>query len=84
MRWRADLDALEFSPPGHGAPCLMHRLAFRALLGRDPAPAQCLAYFEARSAAFLAASTRKIAARALARSCSLHLTSRDIKRQLTA
>lgn len=30
--WRDDLDALQFAVPGHGGVCLVHRLAFRALV----------------------------------------------------
>jgi len=32
-RWRDDIDALQFEPAGHGGLCLVHRLAFRRLLG---------------------------------------------------
>lgn len=31
--WREDLDALQFPVPGHDAHCLVHRRAFRALVG---------------------------------------------------
>lgn len=34
--WRDDLDALQFPVPGHDAHCLVHRLAFRALVGVIP------------------------------------------------
>lgn len=31
--WSEELDALRFAVPGHGAPCAVHRLAFKAVLG---------------------------------------------------
>ena len=82
--WRADLDALVFQPTGHGAPCMVHRLALRRFLGRMPRPEDCLAFFSTHAEAFEAAAKTKIERRSLAPETSLHLTSRDISRQLTA
>ena len=82
--WRSDLDALEFQPRGHGGPCMVHRLAMRRFLGRMPRPEDCLAFFSTHAAAFEAAAEAKIARRSLSPGTSLHLTSRDILRQLTA
>ena len=83
LSWRADIDALVFRPAGHGGWCAVHRLAFRALLGkREPTPEDCLAYAAAHRAAFEAAAAGKIARRGYDVAASLHLTSRDIARFL--
>lgn len=81
LSWRADIDALVFRPAGHGGWCAVHRLAFRALLGRrEPTPEDCLAHAAAHRAAFEAAAAGKIARRGYDAAASLHLTSRDIAR----
>ena len=78
-RWRDDIDALEFRPAaGGGRLCLVHRLAFRALIGRLAPKEECLAWFAARRDAFEAAAQAK-AARGGAG--NFHLTSRDITGQ---
>lgn len=83
LSWRADIDALVFRPAGHGGWCAVHRLAFRALLGRrDPTPEDCLAYAAAHRTAFEAAAAGKISGRSYGAAASLHLTSRDIARFL--
>ena len=76
--WRSDIDALTFGPNGHASTCSVHRLAFRTLLGRMPAPADCTAYFEANERAFHAAAVAKILRRGLAPGANFHLTSRDV------
>ncbi|MBK1839538.1 hypothetical protein JHL17_19185 [Azospirillum sp. YIM B02556] len=81
--WRADIDALVFRPQEHDGWCAVHRLAFRALLGRrEPAPEDCLAYAATHAAAFEAAAAGKIARRGYDAVASLHLTSRDVARLL--
>jgi hypothetical protein len=80
--WRPDIDALAFHPAGHGGICAVHRLAFRALLGREGTPADCLAYFAGHRPAFERAAAEKIARRGLGAAASLHLTSRDVARAL--
>lgn len=82
--WRDDLDALVFQPVGHAAPCMVHRLAMRRFLGRSPGPEDCLAFFDLHAQAFEAAAQAKIVRRSLSPDASLHLTSRDVLRQLTA
>ncbi len=82
--WRADLDALMFQPTGHGAPCMVHRLALRRFLGRMPRPEDCISFFKTHAEAFEAAAKAKIVRRSLPPEASLHITSRDISRQLTA
>jgi len=76
--WRSDIDALTFEPQGHASICAVHRLAFRTLLGRMPAPADCTAYFAANEGAFQAAALAKIVRRGLAPGANFHLTSRDV------
>jgi hypothetical protein len=76
--WRNDIDALAFGPEGHAGICTVHRLAFRTLLGRLPAPEDCIAFFRANEAAFQAAAGAKIARRGLAAGANFHLTSRDV------
>jgi hypothetical protein len=79
-RWRDDIDALAFRPRGHAGLCLVHRLAFRSLLRREPVPADCLGYFDARRAAFEKAAADKIARRELPPDANFHLNSRDVQR----
>jgi len=76
--WRSDLDALAFEPDGHGSVCMVHRLAFRSLLGLAPTPDDCMAYFAAHAAAFHQAAAAKIARRRVRPGVSFHLTSRDL------
>lgn len=80
--WRTAIDALAFRPPGHDGFCAVHRLAFRALLGRTGMPADCLAYFTAHRPAFERAAAEKIARRGLDSLANLHLTSRDVVRAI--
>jgi hypothetical protein len=76
--WRDDLDALQFDA-GEGRLCMMHRLAFRALIGqRSPLPDQCLAYFNANQALFARAAKQKIA-RAGGCAGNFHINSRDVQ-----
>jgi hypothetical protein len=80
-RWRPEIDALAFRPSGHGAECVLHRLAFRALTGRpDPTPSDCERLFASRRADFDRAAAAKIARRALPADAAFHLTSRDVAR----
>ena len=82
--WSDGLDALRFSVPGHGAPCAMHRLAFKALLGKEPQKATCLQFFAENREAFLKAAAAKISSLKLAADRSLHINSRDVRRAMTA
>jgi hypothetical protein len=77
--WRHDIDALTFTPEGHGGFCAVHRLAFRALLEADPTPENCVAYFGANEATFRAAAQAKIRDQGIVRSANFHLTSRDLR-----
>lgn len=89
--WRDDLDALEFAVPGHGGVCLVHRRAFRALVGGSAAretpatPARdiCLALFDRETLAFHAAAQAKILRQSIPKGRNLHLNSRDIRRAMT-
>jgi hypothetical protein len=80
--WRDDIDALEFDVAGHGGVCLIHRLAFRKLLGKAPAAETCLAFFVAHTSAFVAAAREKIAKQQLPPGRNFHLNSRDVTREL--
>lgn len=82
--WREDIDALQFAAANHGGVCVMHRLAFRSLLGFTPQRADCLAYFAIHSAAFEAAASVKVAAANVPAGRNFHLNSRDVSRQLKA
>jgi hypothetical protein len=83
-RWREDIDSLVFEPEGHAGSCVVHRRAFRALLGREAARHDCLAFFAAQERAFGQAAAAKIGRGALAREASFHLTSRDLRKALGA
>lgn len=81
-RWRADIQSLVFPLGDHAAICAVHRGAFRTLLGAEPTPEACLAYFEKLEEAFRAAALLKIARKGIPAGTNLHLTSRDIARKL--
>ncbi|WP_085552833.1 DUF1488 family protein [Azospirillum agricola] len=83
-QWQPAIDALVFRPSGHRGVCAIHRLAFRALLGRTGGAEDCLAFFAAHRPAFERAAAAKIARRGLDASASLHLTSRDVARAIAA
>ena len=80
--WRTDIDSLVFPIREHGGICAVHRRAFRTLLRIDPAPDDCIAYFEDFEGAFRAAAAAKIEQKQIPASRNLHLTSRDIARKL--
>jgi hypothetical protein len=80
--WRADVDALAFRPPGHRGLCMVHRHAFRTLLGRYPLPEECAAYFNDHRAVFQAAAGAKLASTSVAADANFHLTSRDLARAM--
>ncbi|UXT48258.1 hypothetical protein FY136_03020 [Agrobacterium tumefaciens] len=80
--WSDELDALRFAVPGHGAFCAVHRLAFKAALGKSPDRDAALAYFYDHEAAFAAAALAKIKRSNLPAGHSLHLNSRDIRRAI--
>ena len=76
--WRDDLDALAFCPAAHDGWCVVHRLAFRRLLGFTPAPHDCMAFFKEYARTFQSAANTKIAGRHLPPDANFHLTSRDL------
>jgi hypothetical protein len=80
--WRSDIDALVFPLREHDGSCAVHRRAFRTLLKSEPTPDDCLSYFGDFADAFRAAAQGKIARDRVARGTNLHLTSRDVARQL--
>jgi hypothetical protein len=80
--WRDDVDALQFCPPGHEGFCLVHRLAFRTLVGSKASPDACLGFFAAQEAAFLFAARSKISRQSIEPRRNLHLNSRDIRRAM--
>jgi hypothetical protein len=81
--WRDDIDSLAFRPDGHGGVCMMHRRAFRTLLKRIASPDDCADFFRRHEAAFQAAARAKIVRATLGEGANLHLTSRDVARQMT-
>lgn len=82
--WSDELDCLRFPVPGHGAPCAMHRLAFKALLPEEPSKARCLSYFFENRTTFLTAARDKINRMSIAEDKSLHINSRDVRRAASA
>jgi hypothetical protein len=80
--WRPDLDALQFHA-GNGSLCVVHRLAFRVLLGKVPKPAECLEYVRANPAVFAAAARRRLDAERETGRRSFHLNSRHIRRSIS-
>lgn len=77
--WRDDIDSLAFQPDEHNGLCVIHRRAFRALLGFLPEPNDCCAYFENQQDIFQRAAAAKIARAVVLSENSFHLNSRDIR-----
>ena len=82
--WREDINSLAFRPRGHGGTCVVHRLAFRAIVGAHVSPQTCQACFDDHRAAFEQAARAKIDLKQLPADANFHLTSRDLRRALTA
>lgn len=81
--WREDIDSLAFYPDEHKGLCVIHRRAFRTLLGFFPEPRDCCAYFETRQEIFQRAAAAKIARAELLPDGNFHLNSRDIRLAFT-
>jgi hypothetical protein len=79
--WRDDIEALSFRPAGGDVFCMVHRLAFRTLMGRPSSKDECLAWFESHREAFEVAAQAKLAQGTVG---NFHLTSRDITGQVRA
>lgn len=82
--WRDDLDALQFPAGNGGALCMIHRLAFRKLIGHDPREQDCLDWYDVNAAVFHAAAIAKMARLELSEDRNLHIDSRDISAQMRA
>ncbi|WP_027579835.1 hypothetical protein [Bradyrhizobium sp. Ai1a-2] len=80
--WRNDIDSLAFRPSGHGGICVIHRRAFRTLLGRSPSPQQSIDFYLMHRDSFEAAARAKLAAKDIRDTENFHLTSRDVRRHL--
>ena len=80
--WRDDIDALAFQPNEHFGFCMVHRRAFRTLLRATPSPRQCVEFFNTHQEAFQAAARAKLLRTRPTPTANLHLTSRDVVRQL--
>ncbi|CAN5324363.1 hypothetical protein BH11PSE4_BH11PSE4_34550 [soil metagenome] len=80
--WRDDIDSLAFRPDGHDGVCMVHRRAFRTLLKRTASPEDCAEFFHGHESAFHAAAHAKIVRAKLEQGANLHLTSRDVARQM--
>jgi hypothetical protein len=80
--WRSDIDSLAFRPSGHMGMCVIHRRAFRTLLGCTPSPQQSIDFYLLHRDSFEAAARAKLAARSIRETENFHLTSRDVRRRL--
>lgn len=83
VAWRPDLDALQF-PAGNGSTCVVHRLAFKVLLGKVPEASECLDYVRANPAPFAAAARRRLNEESGIGRRSFHLNSRHIRRSISS
>jgi hypothetical protein len=81
--WRDDIDSLAFRPTGHDGYCVVHRLAFRALVGATASPEACQAFYCDHREAFDEAARVKADLKGLPAESNFHLTSRDLRRILT-
>jgi hypothetical protein len=77
--WRDDIDSLAFQPDGHKGLCVIHRRAFRTLLGFMPEPKDCCAYFEKQREIFQHAAIEKIVRAGVLTDDNFHLNSRNIR-----
>ena len=80
--WRDDIDALAFQPADHVGHCMVHRRAFRTLLRATPTPRECIEFFNTHQEAFVAAAREKLLRTTPPSTANIHLTSRDVIRQL--
>lgn len=80
--WRPDIDAVEFRPHDHSGVCMIHRLAFRTLIGRSPDATACVMFFADNKPAFLLAAENKISQGKIEIHRNFHLNSRDVRRFL--
>lgn len=78
--WREDIDSLAFYPSQHNGSCVVHRLAFRSLLGFAPTPNDCANYFSTHHELFERAAQEKIMRKNIAADLNFHLNSRDLRR----
>lgn len=83
LAWEVAIDALSFRPRGHDGHCVVHRRAFRVLVGGAADPGLCLAFARDHASALEAAAAGRIAARGLPAGARFHLTSREIRRALS-
>ena len=80
MRWNDEIDALEFRLNGYEVTCVIHRLAFRALLKLARPEAQdCLVYATGLRRVFEAVAVSKATRTGLKPGARFHITSRDIR-----
>ena len=83
MRWVEKFDALEFRPKGHKGTCVIHRLAFRAILKiSGPTASQCLLFAKKYKRYFEEAARTKINKAQFEADRRFHITSRDIRNSL--
>lgn len=82
--WRDDLDALQFAAGTGGALCMIHRLAFRSLIGREPQKQDCIEWYDHNAAVFQAAAIDKMTRLNLPKDRNLHIDSRDVSRRMMA
>src|SRR5688500_7350935 len=80
--WRDEIDSLAFRTRGHTGHCVVHRLAFRTLVGAPAPPESCRTFFREHREAFEDAARAKVAAKNLPVDTNFHLTSRDLRRIL--
>ena len=80
--WREDIDSLAFIPGWHAGQCVVHRLAFRVLVGPSPTPGTCMTFFLDHRSIFDEAARAKAALKRLPLDANFHLTSRDLRRVL--
>lgn len=79
LQWVHDLDALQFPAPNGGI-CFIHRRAFRAVFGREPQPADCLAFVRQHAVEIEDAATERLAELTIGYGKNYHLNSRHIRR----
>lgn len=76
--WAAEANAVRFSAPNGGS-CFIHRLAFRALLGRETHEADCVAFVNLNIEAIANAAEIRLSSAKIGHGINFHLNSRHIR-----
>ena len=78
-QWAIEADSVHF-PALNGGRCFIHRLAFRALLGRDPSKEDCITFVTRNQDAIANAAGMRAEQAKIGLGVNFHLNSRHLRR----